>query len=107
MTLKDEMALDLDEVFFNPDELAEEIDWNGAAILAVPSGRTSETEGEQENADEHGVLAQRRTLVIRDQDLDPMPVIWEEILLNGEPWYVEGIEPREGAQKITLMRDRS
>ena|GEM_PF-2727679 len=106
MTLKDEMALDLDEVFFNPDELAEEVDWNGAAILAVPSGN-SENERGMENAEEHGVLALRRTLTIRDKDLDPVPVVWEEILYNGEPWYVETIEPRSGAYKITLMRDGS
>lgn len=106
MTLKDEMAQDLDEVFFNPDELAEEVDWNGAIILAIPSGN-SENERGQENADEHGVLALRRTLTIRDKDLDPVPVVWEEILYNGEPWYVETIEPRNRAYKITVFRQAS
>ena len=106
MTLKDEIQSDLDELFFNPDELAEEVDWNGAIVLAIPSGG-SENERGSENAEEHGVLAERRTLTIRDQDLETIPFVWEEVLYNGEPWYVETVEPRSGAHKITLMRDRA
>jgi len=104
MTLQEQIKADIDDVFFNTDEMAEEIDINGAVVPAVPSRRTQSKTG-QENAQEHGVLTQRRTYTFREQDLDPVPVAWEEVLLDGEPWIVEEVNPQKGTYKITFFKD--
>ncbi len=36
MTFKDELPRDMEKIFFNPDEFAVTITWNGASIFAVP-----------------------------------------------------------------------
>lgn len=103
-TLQEQIIADIDDIFFNADELAEEVSLNGVTVLAVPS-RSTQSESGQENAQEHGVLTQRRTYTFRDQDLDPVPVAWEEVLLNGEPWIVEEVNPQKVTHKITFFKD--
>lgn len=103
-TLQEQIMADIDDIFFNADELAEEISLNGTTVLAVPS-RGTQSETGQENAQEHGVLIQKRTYIFRDQALDPIPIAWEEVLLDGEPWIVEEVKPQKGTHKITFFKD--
>ena len=104
MTLQEQIQNDIDDVFFDTDELAEEIELNGTLVPAVPS-RGTQSESGQENAQEHGVLTQKRTYTFRAQDLDPVPVAWEEVLINEEAWIVEEVNPQKGTYKITFFKD--
>jgi len=106
MTLKSLIQSDLDEVFFDADELAEELDWEGTAVLAIPSSSLQDDRG-LSNAEEHGVLTQNRAYHVRTSELPWVPVPWEELVIDGETWVVREIEERSGAYKIQLFRQQA
>lgn len=105
MSLREQMQADLD-LFFDTSELAVELDFNGVPIPAVPA-RSYQAQAGQEQSPEHGVFVQRVSYQIREQDLDPEPVIGEEVTLDGQYWIVEEIGPRDFARVITFSRELS
>ena len=103
MTLKDVMESDIDDVFLNPDEFAEEIQYNGHTILAIPEfgdtnekGNTFSSEG---SAD--------RAFFSVSSNLVPDPLSGDEIIHGGKTWEVVRYTPASGMNRIECIANES
>lgn len=106
MNLKQQMAEDMESLFFDLDDHTEEIEFNGQIIM-VNKSTARESDYGFENSPEHGVLEERRTYYFRAIDLDPVPVPWEEVAIDGEDWTVLDVFSMYGAYRITFFRERA
>lgn len=103
MTFKDQMLDDLDNVFFNTDEFAQTVNWDGTDIDVIPD-TTDDRDSSSSNADEHGAFVQRRAYMVKQADFSAEPVPMQEVIIDGESWYVDRVDPFPGSYTIKLMR---
>jgi hypothetical protein len=106
MNLKEQMAADMESLFFDLDDQTIEINFNGQTIMVNQSTARDADYGSQ-NSPEQGVLEERRTYYFRGIDLDPLPVPWEEVEIDGQEWTVLEVFPMFGAYRITFFREAS
>lgn len=104
MNLKEQMQQDMESLFFDMDDQTEEIEFNGQVIMA---NKSTDSDHGFNNGPEHGVLEERRTYYFRAIDLDPVPVPWEEVEINGEDWTVIEVLSMYGAYRISFLKERA
>ena len=91
-------------VFMNPDEFAEEMDINGAPVLALwddtlqPLGANSQTDPTG-----FGVTLQTAVLFVLAEDF-ACPLPDEEIVVEGERYTVVKAAPQSGILRLELER---
>lgn len=101
--LKNQMAADVAAIFLNPDEFAEEIQYNGHTILAIPEfgdtnekGNTFSSEGSADRA----FFSVSSTVV-------PDPLSGDEIIHNGKAWEVVRYTPDGYMNRIECIANES
>lgn len=100
MTFKSQISADLENVFFNADEFAEAITYNGTEILAI------EADGFQMNTGAPGVTLPTRTIMVRQADV-PTAKVGDVVQMDGQTWHVgPGPQIDGGVWTLTLNRER-
>lgn len=100
MTFKDHLADDLDTVFFNADEFAFSITYNGASILAI------EADGFLMSTGIPGVTQPTRSIMVRQADVANAKV-GDKVVFNEQTWHVgPGPVIDGGVWTLTLNRER-
>jgi hypothetical protein len=102
-SFKDQMLNDLNNVFFNTDEFAQTVNWDGTDIDVIPAV-TDGQDTSSSNADEHGALVQRRAYMVKTADFSVEPVPMQQVMIDGEAWYVDRVDPFPGSYTIKLLR---
>ncbi len=89
---KAQLASDVQRVFLNSAEFAEQISFNGQPMLAViddsQGGFQSASRDQLDNVSGVGILQGERTLYIEDMP-DQRPQPGQEVEINGEFWVIE------------------
>lgn len=106
MTLKDQIAADIDPVFLNLDECADEVDFDGAKIRAVveeiraePFG-ISKTDG---NIRSEGVFGRMKTLYSSVEYFPSPPLNGDRVRVDGELWTVSKAA-LEGGMLVLVLK---
>ncbi|MDR2503776.1 MAG: hypothetical protein LBD82_05265 [Deltaproteobacteria bacterium] len=99
------LSRDIDDVFLNPDEFAQEITLQGVSMPAALEGPESLlTDGGRAGGRE-GVTYEMVTLRIKDGVI-PRPASGREITFNGEIWFIQRVTPEMGLLTLELYRER-
>lgn len=106
MTLKEQILADMQTLHFNQDEGAIEINFNGQ-LLTVNPVTSQDADTGFGDATEHGVLEEQRTYYFRSIDLDPVPVPWEVVDIDGDNWTVRDVYPVLGGVRITFFKEQA
>ncbi|MDT8901839.1 hypothetical protein [Anaeroselena agilis] len=101
MNLKELMADDVDDVFLDGDENAEEHDIDGRMILC--SFDQDKSTGSQTD----GVYVRRRRLSVGTVALGYWPVPEQKMIIDGEPWYVVDCVDDSGMLEVTLEANQA
>ena len=106
---KDIIAADIDDVFLDTEEFAEEHDLNGTRCLCVVEGVTAR-EGFQQSEKYEGydvVHGATNVVHVKKADLGEMPVDGEIFKLDGEIFYVNSCAENMGMLAISLRANIS
>lgn len=110
MNLHEQIAADLDSVFFNLDEFACIHDFNGRKIKCIVTDQqgmaaTGAADGFA-NISGVGLLQCDRIVYCQAADLVPQPLPGEKILMDNCDWYVaqSGLTETEGLLTLPLTR---
>ncbi len=104
---KDAVADDMDDVFLNEDEFAEEHNLNGTDCLCIVESPTTKAEltnggsGEKYKGYDavHGAIA---TVHVKKADIGEMPVEDQDFTLDGEMFIVDSCVEHTGMLTIEL-----
>lgn len=100
MAFKDMLAADMDTVFFNPDEFAVPITYNGTEILAI------EADGFLMSTGVPGVTLPTRSILVRRSDV-PKAKVGDKVIMDEQTWHVgPGPTIDGGVWTLTLNRER-
>ena len=98
MSLKEQMAADVSAVFFNTDEFAETVTYNGASIVAIPEIGESNKKGNEFSGDGS---ADRAEFCVKATDIaDPVP--GDVIVHNSKSWIVVRVLESDNAMHRLL-----
>lgn len=95
-----QLARDFAVTFANSEEFGEEISWNGKPVDGCIEDLGTRA------GDDMGVNRRECLVFILASDIDE-PVVGEQILLNGERWYVSDVFDLGGCFEITLFQEVS
>ena len=106
---KDMVAADIDDVFLDMEEFAEEHDLNGTTCICVVQGVTTRDAFQQsEKYDGYDVVHGATNVVhVKKTDLGEMPVEGEIFKLDGEIFYVDSCAENMGVLTINLRANIS
>lgn len=110
MNLHEQMAADLDAVFFNLDEFACVHDFNGKKVKCIVEDQEMQAATGQSggfaNVSGLGLLECERLVRCQACDLLPQPLPGEKIVMDGHDWIVadSGISETEGLLTLPLNR---
>jgi hypothetical protein len=99
MTFKDMIREDFARVLLDTGVFGRICSWNGAPLQIAEDAGT-----EQQQYQAQGVNSEKKIIYCRDIDLVPIPVVTEEVNLDGEIWYVFDVKTPFGYLVITLER---
>lgn len=107
-SFREQLLLD-EAVFLNPEEFAEEIEWNGTSqwwdpetsawrpLLAVIDRE------EMDPREEMGVFSEQLRVFVSERMI-ARPVPEQEITLNGKPFYVHAVDAEGGMLEIIIFK---
>lgn len=95
-----QLAADVTSTFANQDEFGSEFSWNGETVQGVVEDLGCR------DGDEMGVNRHEKLVFILSGKIDE-PVVGEEILFDGERWYVNDVFDADGCFEITLYQEVS
>ena len=100
MTFKDQLATDLETVFFNADEFAISANYNGTDILAIEADSFLTSTGIP------GVTQPIRSIMVRQADVATVKV-GDKVVIDGQTWHVgPGPALDGGVWTVTLNAQR-
>lgn len=111
LTFKDAVAADIDSVFFNTDEFAEEHTVNGKKLLAVLDentliDRSAHWEGGAKQSFDQGLYKADARLYVKIAELGGRPKVSSPLLLDGKKYLVGNVDEESGVYAIELVRVR-
>lgn len=112
LTLKEQMDLDIEDVFLNAFEFAELHRIKDKEMLCILEGESAETksahwEGGAKQSFDDGLYKKVTTLYVREKDYGAMPKVGSSIILDGKKAYtVTGCSKQSGMYAIELERTR-
>lgn len=98
MTLKEQFAADLKNIFFDPDELGESWEINGQRVMVV------EDEEKLREYQLQGICRGQKLIYVRAADLDPIPQAGDGLRCGKAMWRVEECKEDAGLLEIILER---
>ena len=96
---KEQFYKDLENNHLSQDYFGVEVLWNGKPLVYAPSAAV-----ESKYYEIHGVEREIRTIMCRDCDLEPTPLIGEQIQVNKEFWNIIDVDNPYGQYIITIIR---
>jgi len=96
---KDMLASDVNNVFFNTDELADIFDIDGKRVPVV---QDDDRILEKPDLSQIGLTASEGTVFIKISDLPRQPLANEQIKINGKAWYVHRCVSNKGVYEIRI-----
>ncbi len=96
--LKEQLAADLDSVFFDPAELGELREINGRQVMVVEDGEKLQEYKLQ------GICQGQKLLYVRVADLAAVPKAGDVMLYGRTKWQVEECKEDTGLLEIILGR---
>ena len=103
MALKDVIAEDVDNVFFNTDEFAEAAIIDGKPVPVIFDD--DELNGKSE-VYAIGLAEGERLIFIKQKDLFRLPQTGEQMTIDGKEWYVRHAISNMGIHEIRIGRNR-
>ncbi len=98
MTLKEQFAVDLKSIFFDPGELGEPREINGQEVMVVEDGEKLREYQLQ------GICQGQKLLYIQAADLDPIPQAGDNLRYGKTMWRVEECKEDAGLLELVLER---
>ena len=111
LTFKDCAAADIDAVFFNTDEFADEHTVNGKKLLAVLDentliDRSAHWEGGAKQSFDQGLYRADATLFVKCKELGGRPKVSSPMLVDGKKYLVDSVDEDAGVYCVALVRVR-
>ena len=103
MSLKDVIASDVDDVFFDTDEFAEEAIVNGKPVPLIPDNDALNGKSDVYAA---GLSEGEQLIFIKEKDLPRRPMEGEQITINNQQWYVRHLLSNMGVFEIRIGRNQ-
>lgn len=100
---KDMLAGDIDNVFFNIDELADTYDIDGRKISVV---QDDDRILEKTDMSLLGTALGDGLIFIKAKDMPRMPGGGNQLMINDEPWYVRTCVHNNGVYEIRIGRNQ-
>jgi hypothetical protein len=97
---REQVQNDFANVLLNTEEFGRICSWNGEDLQIAEDANMM-----FEGVSAIGVNADTKKIYCRDIDLDPHPVVGEEVNLDGETWYVVHVQKPFAHLIITLRRN--
>jgi hypothetical protein len=103
MDFKDAIAADIDNVFFDTKEFAENAVIDGRSVPII-----IDDDALQGKSDVYamGLSEGERLIFIREKDLRRLPQPGEQMTIGDKQWYVRHSLPNMGVYEIRIGRDR-
>ncbi len=99
MGFKEDIAADLDQVFLDTDEFAQEVQVDGRTLTAIVNSQGIKPD---ENP---GINLSEVELHVRATEFDPLPRVGQKINYNGQDeWVVVQVRPSAGLLTIVMQR---
>ncbi len=98
MSFKSYLEQDLG-TFINVDEFGDTVDFNGQAVVAVVDNSVANS---FEKAQLQGVFKQTTVVYLKQGDLDPLPMVGEDVRLNGLHFTCRDVQYEMGVDILTL-----
>lgn len=105
MNFKEMLNDDLDEIFFNPEEVGETVIFGSYEMVVVKSSSNFYKKYKGQS-DETGIYKGGVTFSIRKSDLPIAPTPQEEIVVDGIDYEVLDVENLGNTYKIDLITHR-
>jgi hypothetical protein len=104
MNFKDAMAEDVDKVFFNDSEFAENAMIDGKSVPII-----FDDDALQGKSDVYamGLADGERLVFIKEKDLRRLPQPGEQMTINDKQWYVRHALSNAGVFELRIGRERS
>ena len=111
LTFKDCAAADIDAVFFNTDEFADEHTINGKTLLAVLDentlmDRSAHWEGGAKQSFDQGLYKADARLYMKVKELGGKPKVNGPMLVDGKKYIVSNVDEESGVYAVELVRVR-
>ena len=90
---------DNDKVFMNLDEYSKEVLWNGKPLKVIEHANVEKQEYETQ-----GINRNVKVLSVNEIDLDIIPLVAEDIDIDGEIWRIIDVRTPFARLDITLTR---
>ena len=110
-TFKDCAAADIDNVFFNTDEFADEHTINGKTLLAVLDentlmDRSAHWEGGAKQSFDQGLYKADAKLFVKCRELGGRPKVSSPMIVDGKKYLVGNVDEEAGVYSVELVRVR-
>lgn len=111
LTFKDCAAADIDVVFFNTDEFADEHTVNGKTLLVVWDDNTladrgAHWEGGAKQSFDQGLYKADARLYVKVKELGGKPKVNSPMLVDGKKYIVSNVDEESGVYAVELVRVR-
>lgn len=111
LTFKDAVKADIDDVFFNTDEFADEHTVNGKKLLVVLDentllDRSAHWEGGAKQSFDQGLYKADARLYVKIAEFGGRPKVSSPLLLDGKKYLVSDVDEESGVYAIELVRVR-
>lgn len=103
MSLKDLIASDIDNVFFNTEEFADIYIIDGRDVPVVQDDNRIL---EKSDISALGTALGEGLIFIKEKDMPRLPSGGEEMNINNKKWYVRDAKNNKGVYEIRIGRER-
>ena len=103
--LKDDVAADIDEIFMDSEDFAEEHNIDGKSLLVILENETYKERSKRQSSSYEGFYGEVCILHVRESELGYMPVQGQRIVLDGKYFMVESCSNHCGILEISLIRN--
>ena len=104
MSLKDQIAADIDAIFLNTDDFADKVTLNGITLKCVID---DDRLLNRTDLQAKGVYLGERLIFVKASDLPGKPAVGARIELNGKPWFVSNVTENMGMYEIRIGANKT
>ena len=104
MTFKEQGKADIDNVFFQTDEFAENVT---IGDKSVPVIRDDDALQGKSDVYAMGLAEGEQLLFIKEKDLNRLPLPGEQMTVGDKQWYIRHAINNSGIYEIRIGRDRA
>lgn len=107
MSLRDNIAHDIGQVFLNPSEFAQEHVINGRRVMCVHDSDILASRGKYQQGASWSDNTDTLVLHVAQNAFSEMPHVDMDILLDGQSWRVASCETEDGMYILTLHEQQA